>query len=134
MTKDSSYVNTSVFNSYLTHFTPLVSSYTLRGFLIPLDTRRNLNVHKMFRRRRRRFLNVFCTFNLRVSRMFSGCVERDQWHEIDERKITSELSQTQIFEANSYLAQINTLQPEPFVLTRFNLNGLHSTHPIFTFI
>ena len=35
-----------------------------------LDTGRKLNVHKTFRRRPRRFLNVLCTFNLRpVSRV-----------------------------------------------------------------
>ena len=31
----------------------------------PLDTGRKLNVHKTFRRRPRRLLNVLCTFNLR---------------------------------------------------------------------
>ena len=31
----------------------------------PIDTRRKLNVHKTFRRRPRRLLNVLCTFNLR---------------------------------------------------------------------
>ena len=31
----------------------------------PVDTRRKLNVHKTFRRRAGRFLNVLCTFNLR---------------------------------------------------------------------
>ena len=31
----------------------------------PVDTRRKLNVHKTFRRRRGRLLNVLCTFNLR---------------------------------------------------------------------
>ena len=37
-----------------------------------LDTRRKLNVHKTFRRRPGRVLNVFCTFNLRpVSRGIS---------------------------------------------------------------
>ena len=30
------------------------------------DTGRNLNVHKMFRRHSRHFLNVLCTFNLRL--------------------------------------------------------------------
>ena len=32
---------------------------------LPVDTRRNLNVHKTFRRRPGRLLNVLCTFNLR---------------------------------------------------------------------
>ena len=37
--------------------------------LSPLDTGRNLNVHKTFRRRPGRLLNVLCSFNLRsVSR------------------------------------------------------------------
>ena len=31
-----------------------------------VDTRRKLNVHKTFRRRPGRLLNVFCTFNLRL--------------------------------------------------------------------
>ena len=30
----------------------------------PVDTGRKLNVHKTFRRRPGRFLNVLCTFNL----------------------------------------------------------------------
>ena len=33
--------------------------------IIPVDTERKLNVHKTFRRRRGRLLNVLCTFNLR---------------------------------------------------------------------
>ena len=33
--------------------------------LIPVDTGSKLNVHKTFRRRPGRLLNVFCTFNLR---------------------------------------------------------------------
>ena len=32
---------------------------------IPVDTGRKLNVHKTFRRRPGRLLNVLCTFNLR---------------------------------------------------------------------
>ena len=32
---------------------------------IPVDTGRKLNVHKKFRRRPGRLLNVLCTFNLR---------------------------------------------------------------------
>ena len=31
----------------------------------PVDTGRKLNVHKTFRKRPRRLLNVLCTFNLR---------------------------------------------------------------------
>ena len=32
--------------------------------IVPVDTRRKLNVHKTFRRRPGRLLNVLCTFNL----------------------------------------------------------------------
>ena len=39
---------------------------------IPVDTRRRLNVHKTFRRRPRRLLNVLCTFNLRPVSMGKG--------------------------------------------------------------
>ena len=53
--------------------------------LYPLDTGHKLNVHKTFRTRLARLLNVFCTFNLGpVSRgnvlMLSSDVERDHWH------------------------------------------------------
>ena len=34
-------------------------------FNFPVDTGRKLNVHKTFRRRPGRLLNVLCTFNLR---------------------------------------------------------------------
>ena len=34
--------------------------------LFPVDTGRKLNVHKTFKRRPGRLLNVLCTFNLRV--------------------------------------------------------------------
>ena len=37
----------------------------MNRILQPVDTRHKLNVHKTLRRRRRRFLNVLCTFNLR---------------------------------------------------------------------
>ena len=37
-----------------------------RGFTVyPVDTGRKLNVHKTFRKRPGRLLNVLCTFNLR---------------------------------------------------------------------
>ena len=39
-------------------------------FLVPVDTGRKLNVHKTFRRRPGRLLNVLCTFNLRP--VFTG--------------------------------------------------------------
>ena len=35
------------------------------AFRKPVDTERKLNVHKTFRRRLGRLLNVLCTFNLR---------------------------------------------------------------------
>ena len=37
-----------------------------RADYLPVDTGRKLNVHKTFRRRPGRFLNVLCTFNLRL--------------------------------------------------------------------
>ena len=36
--------------------------------MIPVDTGRKLNVHKTFRRRPGRPLNVLCTFNVRLPR------------------------------------------------------------------
>ena len=33
---------------------------------VPVDTGRKLNIHKTFRRRSGRLLNVLCTFNLRL--------------------------------------------------------------------
>ena len=41
-------------------------SATLLFFYNQVDTGRKLNVHKMFRRRPGRLLNVLCTFNLRA--------------------------------------------------------------------
>ena len=41
-----------------------------RKIVIPVDTGRKLNVHKTFRRRPGRLLNVLCTFNLRP--VFTG--------------------------------------------------------------
>ena len=35
-----------------------------KNLIIPVDTGRKLNVHKTFRRRPGRLLNVLCTFNL----------------------------------------------------------------------
>ena len=35
-----------------------------KSFIYPVDTGRKLNVHKTFRRRPGRLLNVLCTFNL----------------------------------------------------------------------
>ena len=40
---------------------------------LPVDTGRKLNVHKTFRRRPERLLNVLCTFNLRL--VFTGFKE-----------------------------------------------------------
>ena len=42
-----------------------VTSYTGILRALPVDTGRKLNVHKTFRRRLGRLLNVLCTFNLR---------------------------------------------------------------------
>ena len=44
----------NIYNCYMASFT-----------IIPIDTGRKLNVHKTFRRRPGRLLNVLCTFNLR---------------------------------------------------------------------
>ena len=46
------------------YFLLVVSPNVLRQ-IKALDTGRKLNVHKTFRRRPRRLLNVLCTFNLR---------------------------------------------------------------------
>ena len=40
----------------------------------PVDTERKLNVHKTFRRRPARLLNVLCTFNLRP--VYTGIGDR----------------------------------------------------------
>ena len=37
----------------------------LKGSLYPIDTGRKVNVHKTFRRRPGRILNLLCTFNER---------------------------------------------------------------------
>ena len=39
--------------------------YARKFKVLPVDTGRKLNVHKTFRRRPGRLLNVLCTFNLR---------------------------------------------------------------------
>ena len=39
--------------------------FCLGKCLLPIDTARKLNVHKTFRRRTGRLLNILCTFNLR---------------------------------------------------------------------
>ena len=44
-----------------------------KHYRYPIDTGRKLNVHKTFRRRPRRLLNVLCTFNLRP--VFTGYFE-----------------------------------------------------------
>ena len=49
-------------------FTDLIWLHLLKKHVmenLPLDTGRKLNVHKTFRRRPKRLLNVLCTFNLR---------------------------------------------------------------------
>ena len=51
----------------------------LHGVRIPLDTGRKLNVHKTFRRRSGRLLNVLCIFNLRpMSRWISSNLKSDR--------------------------------------------------------
>ena len=53
----------------------------------PVDTGRKLNVHKTFRRRPGRLLNVLCTFNLRcigkyfhqfTSNVYLGCADKSK--------------------------------------------------------
>ena len=43
----------------------LIGKCLSRSSFLPIDTGRKLNVHKTFRRRPGRLLNVLCTFNLR---------------------------------------------------------------------
>ena len=42
-----------------------VNNHLINDALYPIDTGRKLNVHKTFRRRLGRLLNVLCTFSLR---------------------------------------------------------------------
>ena len=50
---------------YFSTFSVTITISSICSFLAqPLDTRRKLNVHKTFRRRPRRLLNVLCVFNL----------------------------------------------------------------------
>ena len=83
-------------------------------FYTPVDTGRKLKVHKTFRRRPGRLLNVLCTFNLRpVSTgtpvkhqkakgflMFSGGIEIENWSEkvkiktLKQKRIISEIYST----------------------------------------
>ena len=42
--------------------------YSRKEKFLPLDIERKLNAHKTFRRYPDRLLNVFCTFNLHVSK------------------------------------------------------------------
>ena len=46
----------------------------------PVDTGRKLNVHKTFRRRPGRLLNVLCTFNLRP--VSTGHIKKEQIEKI----------------------------------------------------
>ena len=50
---------------YVTYATIVLTILTDVVILIPVDTGRKLNVHKTFRRRPGRLLNVLYTFNLR---------------------------------------------------------------------
>ena len=43
----------------------MISQNSVQPSEDPVDTGRNLNVHKTFRRLPGRLLNVFCSFNLR---------------------------------------------------------------------
>ena len=43
----------------------MLSILQTETLIFPVDTGRKLNVHKTFRRRLGRLLNVLCTFNLR---------------------------------------------------------------------
>ena len=56
--------------SIIQYFDPFISQLTTTNH--PVDTGRKLNVHKTFRRRPGRLLNVLCTFNLR--RVYWGIV------------------------------------------------------------
>ena len=51
--------------SLFTRVEIIVTFLGLFNSITPVDTGRKLNVHKTFRRRPRRLLNVLCTFNLR---------------------------------------------------------------------
>ena len=57
--------NAIKWNRFLTR--PIILVFDLLGmFMVSLDTRPKLNVHRTFRRRPGHLLNVLCTFNLRV--------------------------------------------------------------------
>ena len=43
----------------------MIETYVMKELRNPVDTGRKLNVHKIFRKRPGRLLNVLCTFNLR---------------------------------------------------------------------
>ena len=68
--------NKKIFTVTLNRFR--TSFWCFYYWLCTVDTRRKLNVHKTFRRRLGRLLNVLCTFNLRpmstgwVSKYWSG--------------------------------------------------------------
>ena len=51
--------------SLFTRIEIIVTFLGLFNSITPVDTGRKLNVHKTFRRRPGRLLNVLCTFNLR---------------------------------------------------------------------
>ena len=73
----------------------------------PVDTGRKLNVHKTFRRRPGRLLNVLCMFNLRpVSTGF-------QSHDQEESKLNSNIN------ANS---GAHTLKHDKIIKSPFNKN------------
>ena len=50
---------------YFLYWSLLICRSLYKYSIVPIDTGRKLNVHKTFRRRPGRLLNVLCTFNLR---------------------------------------------------------------------
>ena len=57
-------VNQPIFQATFRHVSIHCINSIQKGYN-PVDTGRKLNVHKTFRRRSGRLLNVLCTFNLR---------------------------------------------------------------------
>ena len=55
----------------------MITNLNKRYIYNPLHKGRKLNVHKTFRRRHGRLLNVLCTFNLRSVSMGNNCFFED---------------------------------------------------------
>ena len=66
----------------------------------PIDTGRKLNVHKTFRRRPGRLLNVLCTLNLRP--VSTGFVINFNWLTLDKNLFYSNLIITAKFESRNW--------------------------------